>query len=279
MSPGKIVMGLRLPIVLTVLILAAAPARGAPESELWPRWVANNPASALSLDHGPWDRFLATYAVADGGVNRVAYGRVTPEDRRALEGYIASLAATPADGLRRAEQLPFWINLYNALTVKVVLDHYPVQSIKDIDISPGLFADGPWGKKLVTVAGEAMSLDDIEHRILRPIWKDPRLHYVLTCAALGCPNLQPRAFTAGNAQTLLSRGARQYVNDPRGVAFDGERLIVSSLYDWYAADFGGTDTAIISHLKRFAGPVLLAKLEAAERIDDDYYDWTLNDAP
>lgn len=272
-------MGLRLPIVLTILILAAAPAQGAPESRLWERWAAQDPASALSLDHGPWDRFLAAYVVADGGVNRVAYGRVTPGDRRALEDYIASLAATPADGLRRAEQLPFWINLYNALTVKVVLDHYPVESIRDIDISPGLFTDGPWGKKLVTVGGEALSLDDIEHRILRPIWKDPRLHYVLNCAALGCPNLPPRAFTAGNAQTLLSRGARQYVNDPRGVAFDGDRLIVSSLYDWYAADFGGTDTAIISHLKRYAGPVLLAKLEAARRIDDDDYDWTLNDAP
>ena len=167
------------------------------------------------MDHGSWDRFLATYMVADGGVNRVAYGRVTPADRGVLEDYIASLAATPADRLRRVEQLPFWINLYNALTVKVVLDHYPVQSIKDIDISPGLFADGPWGKTLVTVAGEALSLDDIEHRILRPIWKDPRLHYVLNCAALGCPNLPPRAFTAGNAQALLSRGARRYVNDPR----------------------------------------------------------------
>ena len=272
-------MGLRLPIVLTVLILAAAPARGAPASQLWERWVVQDPASALSLDHGSWDRFLAAYVLADGGVNRVAYGRVTPGDRGALEDYIASLAATPADGLRRAEQLPFWINLYNALTVKVVLDHYPVESIRDIDISPGLFTDGPWAKKLVTVGGEALSLDDIEHRILRPIWKDPRLHYVLNCAALGCPNLQPRAFTAGNAQALLSRGARQYVNDPRGVAFDGERLIVSSLYDWYAADFGGTDTAIISHLKRYARPVLLAKLEAARRIADDYYDWTLNDVP
>ena len=124
-------MGFRLPIVLTVLILAAAPARGAPESELWERWVAQDPASSVSLDHGPWDRFLAAYVVADGGVNRVAYGRVTPEDRRVLEDYIATLAATPADGLRRAAQLPFWINLYNALTVKVVLDHYPVQSIKD----------------------------------------------------------------------------------------------------------------------------------------------------
>ncbi len=101
------------------------------------------------------------------------------------------LAATSADRLRRAEQFPFWINLYNALTVKVVLDHYPVEIIRDIDISPGLFADGPWGKKLVTVEGEALSLDDIEHRILRPIWKDPRLHYVLNCAALGVPIFSP----------------------------------------------------------------------------------------
>ena len=162
----------------------------------------------------------------------------------------------------------------------MVLDHYPVESIRDIDISPGLFTDGPWAKKLVTVGGEALSLDDIEHRILRahmersapPFRPQLRRRWAVPIFSRG--RLPP-----ATRKPLLSRGARQYVNDPRGVAFDGERLIVSSLYDWYAADFGGTDTAIISHLKRYARPVLLAKLEAARRIADDYYDWTLTDVP
>ena len=104
----------------------------------------------------------------------------------------------------RDEQLAYWINLYNALTVKVILDHYPVKSILDIDISPGWFSIGPWGKKLVAVEGVEISLDDIEHRILRPIWRDPRIHYALNCAAVGCPNLLREAFTGATAEVLLA---------------------------------------------------------------------------
>ena len=150
------------------------------------------------------------------GVNRVAYGKVAPQDKQALASYVDRLSKVQVTKLARSEQLPYWINLYNAATVKVVLDHYPVESILKIDISPGLFAKGPWKKKLLTVEGEAVSLDDIEHRILRPIWKDPRTHYAVNCASLGCPNLQPRAFTAGNMDELLDAGARAYVNHPRG---------------------------------------------------------------
>jgi Protein of unknown function, DUF547 len=87
-----------------------------------------------------------------------------------------------------------------------------VASIRDIAISPGLFSVGPWGRKLIEVEGEPLSLDDIEHRILRPIWRDPRLHYAVNCAALGCPNLRSSAFTAANADILLETAASDYVN-------------------------------------------------------------------
>ena len=138
-------------------------------------------------------RFLAQHLrTGEDGIARIGYGAVSDEDRKSLDAYIAALAGHPGSrrALNRAEQQAYWINLYNALTVQVILDHYPVESIRDIDISPGLFADGPWGKKLVTIEGEAVSLDDIEHRILRPIWKDPRIHYAVNCASIGCPNLQ-----------------------------------------------------------------------------------------
>lgn len=254
--------------------------RAAPQAELWARWTAHDPASEITVDHGTWDRFLRTYVVPGiDGVNRVAYARVSAGDRAITEDYIDKLAAVRVSHLRRERQLAYWINLYNALTVKVILDHYPVASIRDIDISPGIFTDGPWGKKLVVVQGEGVSLDDIEHRILRPIWKDPRLHYVLNCAAVGCPNLQPRAVTAANWDALLTRAARQYVNNPRGVGFDGERLIVSSIYDWYEDDFGDSEAALLDHLKHYAEPALRARLDGAGGIDDNYYDWTLNEAP
>ncbi len=184
-------------VVACAVALAAFPAAAlsiealfAPSAKLWERWIAHDPNATAGIDHGTWNRFLKTY-VSDGddGVYRVAYGRVTGADKRVLEDYVAGLAATPISGYARAEQLAYWINLYDALTVKVVLDHYPVDSIRDIDISPGLFADGPWDRKLVEIEGEDVSLNDIEHRILRPIWRDPRIHYAVNCASIGCPDL------------------------------------------------------------------------------------------
>lgn len=251
-----------------------------PRAELWERWARHDPAATARVDHGAWDAFLARHLqVVEGGVNRIAYGAVPSADRQALAAYLDALAATQVSTLNRAEQRAYWINFYNALTVKVVLDHHPVASIGDIDISPGLFANGPWGKKLATVEGEALSLDDMEHRILRPIWRDPRIHYAVNCASIGCPNLRTVAFTAANADRLMEEGARDYVNHPRGASLAGGRLVVSKIYDWFKADFGGTDAGVIAHLRQYAAPPLADGLAVATRIADTVYDWSLNDAP
>jgi len=130
----------------------------------------------------------------------------------------------------------------------------------------------------VTVEGERLSLDDIEHGILRPIWHDPRIHYALNCAAISCPKLQPIAFTAGNAGRLLDDGAHAYVNDPRGVEIAGDRLVVSSIYVWYREDFGTGETAVLDHLRRNASPSLAAELARFRTRDGDTYDWRLIDA-
>jgi hypothetical protein len=266
-------------IFLATTGIASFQALFAPSADLWPRWQAHDPAATETIDHAAWDRLLATYVIhGEDGINRFAYRRVTPADRATLDGYIATLAATAIDGYDRAEQRAYWINLYNALTVQVVLDHYPVDSIFDIDISPGLFAKGPWDRKLVTIESEAVSLNDIEHRILRPIWRDPRLHYALNCASLGCPNLAPTAYTAANGEAMLDAGARAYVNHPRGARIDDGRLTVSSLYAWYQEDFGGNDAGIIAHLRRYAAPPLATALAGIDTIADHAYDWSLNDA-
>lgn len=254
-------------------------ARAAPCADLWPRWQANDPASRATIDHSAFGTFLEHYLVIGrDGVNRVAYGEVAPVDRAALEAYIARLGALPISRYDRAEQEAFWINLYNALTVDVVLRHYPVDSIRDIDISPGWFSDGPWGKKLIEVEGAPLSIDDIEHRILRPIWRDPRIHYALNCAALGCPSLQPEPFRAADLDARLKRAAIAYVNDPRGVRIEHGKLVVSSIYDWYEDDFGGNDRGVIAHLERYARPALEERLQRFSSIDGHAYDWRLNDA-
>lgn len=260
-------------------LLGAASAAAAPSAELWDRWSAHEPASKVKVDHSAWSRFLRTHAVMGAdGIVRVRYASVDGAGRGALDGYVASLGAVGVSRLSRPEQQAFWINLYNALTVQVVLAHYPVESIRDISISPGFFAVGPWGKKLASVEGEPVSLDDIEHRILRPIWKDARVHYAVNCASIGCPNLQPVAFTAENTESLLDAGARAYVNHPRAVRVAGGRLTVSSIYDWFEDDFGGNDAGVLEHLRRYADGPLKRALAEISSVDDHEYDWSLNDA-
>lgn len=266
-----LILSLSLLVVMTSL-------QAAPSAQLWERWQAHDPSSIEVVDHGQWQQFLASYLVeAEDGINRVRYGRVEKEDRQLLKSYLNNLSHQHVVSLNRNEQRAFWINLYNALTIEVILEHYPVSSIRDIDISPGWFSDGPWGKKLFKVEGVAMSLDDIEHRILRPVWKDPRIHYAVNCASLGCPNLQPEPYTSQNGELLLERSAHDYINHARGVRFDKGGLVVSSIYKWFKGDFGGGDEGVIKHLRRYAEPDLQSLLAWIEKIEDDEYDWSLND--
>ena len=250
----------------------------APDAVLLEHWTAHDPGAKGDIDHGPWDRFLAAYVTKDNdGINRIAYGHVSEADRQALDGYIGGLAAVPISRHSRPRQLAYWINLYNALTIRLILSHYPVDSIRDI--APGLFSYGPWNEKLVRVEGVHLSLNDIEHGILRPIWRDARIHYAVNCAAIGCPNLLRRAFRAETTDDLLDQAARAYVNHPRGVRFDGDGLIVSSIYVWFQEDFGDTDRGVIAHLGNHAGSELAARLEKVERIYGHIYDWGLNGGP
>jgi hypothetical protein len=212
------------------------------------------------------------------GVNRFDYAAVSDADAGALYGYLESLAAAPISDCARDEQLPYWINLYNALTVRVILEHYPVDDIRDIDTSPGFFSNGPWGQVLLSIEGEEISLDDIEHRILRPIWRDARLHYVLNCASIGCPQLDAEAFRRDNTARLLDESARAFINHSRGVAVGDRGLTLSSLYDWYGEDFGEDEAGILAHIATFAAPPLAAALASGPEIRGYDYDWRLNDA-
>ena len=275
-------------IALAALAVAAPRAAGAstlealfaPSARLWERWTRTDPQSRASVDHSAWDAFLKAYLRPwPDGTTRVAYATVTPDDRAGLAAYLERLAKGPVSALARAEQFAYWVNLYNALTVKTVLDAYPVRSIRDVTLTHGLFADGPWDAKLISVEGEAVTLNDIEHRILRPIWRDPRVHYAVNCASISCPNLAPEAFTQANTEASLDAAAHAYINHPRGVEADPRRggLVVSKIYTWFAEDFGG-EAGVIPHLLRYAEPELAARIRAAPKLVDDRYDWTLNDA-
>ena len=268
---------IRLAVIVAIFLLQPA-AHGAPKADLWPRWQKHEPANTRKIDHSAWDRFLKQHVIAPhpSGINRVRYQAVTPEDRKNLKAYLQSMQSLPISTYNRAEQKAYWINLYNAVTVDVILSRFPVASIRDINISPGLFVRGPWGAKLISVESEKLSLDDIEHHILRPIWKDNRVHYAVNCASLGCPNLQPVAYTGENTETLLERATVEFINHPRGVAIQKGRLQVSSIYVWFQEDFGSDPEDLMEHWQQYANPALAEALEKYSGGLAHEYDWRLN---
>jgi hypothetical protein len=273
---------LRRIVVLAAFALSASlawPVSAAPKSNLWTRWQAHDDGSAVVVDERAWASFLASYVRAGpDGINRVAYGAVSAVSRAALEADLQRLQLVPVGTLSPAEQRPYWTNLYNELTVLTILQHYPVASITKIGLTPGLFSSGgPWDAKLLRIEGEAVSLNDIEHRILRPIWRDPRTHYSLDCASIGCPNLQPVPYTRSNMEELLNRGAADYINSPRGFHVDGGKLTASSIYSWYEADFGGTASSVIHQLLMYARPEKAKSLTGITTISEYRYNWGLND--
>jgi len=266
-------------LLAVFLVCLTFTAISAPKKQLWVRWTAHDSVSTRAIDDTAWQDFLEQYVFTGvRGVNLVAYSKVTQEDKQKLERAIKAWAALPISKYNRNEQLAYWINLYNALTVSVVLNHYPVKSIRDINLSSGLFGKGPWDAKLLKIEGESVSLNDIEHRILRPIWHDARIHYALNCASISCPNLMKVPYTSKNAQQLMNQNARDYVNSSRGVFINSKKqLIVSSIYKWYESDFGGSDAGVIAHLKKYAKAPLLKVLEGRRHIDGHTYDWSLNE--
>jgi hypothetical protein len=271
---------LTIPILLLLWSFTSVTiAFGAPAADLWPRWQNHVPDSLTSIDHVYWNLMLQRYVDANhpSGINRFKYSTVNQKDRQTLKSYLQKMQNVEVSELNRDEQKAYWINLYNALTVDVILDHYPVKSIRDIDISPGLFSNGPWDAKLLKIEGQEVSLNDIEHRILRPIWKDNRIHYAVNCASLGCPDIQPQAFTPQNSDMLLEKAASDFINHPRGVSFRRNRLRVSSIYFWFQADFGDSEKGIIEHLKKYLNPEKSRKLKTLQKKMSHTYDWNLNE--
>lgn len=248
-----------------------------PDLEPWEFWLPSDESATATIDHSMWQSALDGYLVTDSAdrIYRFDYAAVTLADRQSLQVYLQMLASIDPREYSRAQQQAYWINFYNALTVEVVLAHYPVKSIRKI--YGGLLGTGPWDEPLTVVAGQALSLNDIEHRILRPIWQDARIHYAVNCASLGCPNLMPQAYSAANAETMLDEGARAFVNHPRGVSLSQGKLTLSSIYNWYDTDFGVDQAGLIDHLVTYAEPQLATQLEAHKgRIKYDY-NWQLNE--
>ena len=158
----------------------------------------------------------------------------------------------------------------------VVLDAYPVDSVREI--GGGFIVKGPWKQEVVTVEGDELSFDDIEHGIVRERFDEPRVHYGFNCASFGCPNLKPSAWRAETLDADLDDAARAFVASDRGVWLKGEKVYASSIFKWFQEDFGGSEKGVIAHLLPYAEGEKKAALAKATKISGYDYDWDLNEA-
>ena len=221
--------------------------------------------------NAPYNAFLGKYVTPSNGINLVKYNSVTDADHETLKAYIKTLSNTDYSGFSQNEIMAYWFNLYNAETLNVVLDNYPVSSIKKIGFG------GPWDKKLLTVNGKEMSLNNIEHDTVRANYDEPRVHFAFNCGSIGCPNLKMTAWTADSLDADLDKAARDYVASPRGVTIDDGKIIVSSIFKWYKEDFGDSEQSALKYLAQYASGDKKAGLESAKDIDKFDYDWDLNE--
>lgn len=240
-------------------------------------WDKSNSQNTQTINHESWQILLDDYLITEhkSGINRVDYEALI-DDKELLEGYISSLAEIDPRIYAKDVQMAYWINLYNALTVLLIVNEYPTNSITTLGKTTIAF--GPWDDFAISITGKNLSLNDIEHRILRPIWQDDRIHFAVNCASIGCPNLQPEVFTAENLEALLDIGAKEYLAHPRALRFEAGTLVLSSLFEWYAGDFGDDSTEILSQLSTYAPDDLKEKLKIHKGKIKYEYDWGLNGA-
>ncbi len=246
-----------------------------PKKDLWVFWQAHDNNSKVVIDHAKWQLILSKGVIVKKSANLVNYPLLEAKYHIVLKEYLSYLSSIKITNYNKNEQLAYWINLYNALTVNLVLEHLPVKSIKYINLSG--FLSGPWDHEIFQVSGHKISLNDIEHRIIRPIWNDPRIHYVLNCASIGCPDLSQHVYTGNNINKALIEAAKNFINDKRGVLLTlSKKLILSKIYSWYDVDFGNNEQVLIEHIKKYASNALKKELIGIKSISGYEYNWELN---
>lgn len=255
------------------------------------RQALAQPAAGFDHCHTAWDALLRQHVVmaASGHASALRYAAIQAERSR-LQAYLQAISAveTPTyDRWPRAQQLAFLINAYNAFTVDLVLTRYPdLKSIKDL----GSLLRSPWKKPFFELLGEQRSLDDVEHGLIRApgVFDDPRIHFAVVCASIGCPMLRPEAYVAERLDAQLDDGIRRFLGDRTRNRFDASNgtLWVSRIFDWYRSDFERGHKGIDSMQDLFARhaevlgstPQEQAELKARRyKLAYLEYDWALND--
>lgn len=239
-------------------------------------WGEGN-CSAFDHAHDAWTALLRRF-VHDASVD---YAGLKARGEPALDRYLDSLASVPLDcyaSWTREQRLAFWINAYNAYTVRLILDHYPVTSIRSIGWLPG----SAFRIRFIPMdrlEGKELSLDDIEHGVIRLRFGDARVHFALVCASKGCPPLRTEAYRSADLGRQLDQQARAFINDPTKNRYDAsERVLrLSSIFKWFGEDFERAAGSVRRFVARYGkGPMGRAARDPGVRIEFLDYDWSLN---
>ena len=212
------------------------------------------------VNHQLWTQVLSTHVSQSGRVNYDAIKK----NPQALNAYIQSLQKNiPEESWNKNEKLAYWINAYNALTIDLILRHYPLNSIKDIK--------KPWDQTLWKFGDDWISLNDIEHKILRKM-EEPRIHFAIVCASMSCPKLQNAAFTAKNLEQQLDEATLEFLNDTSKNKISKESLEISKIFRWFSKDFKN-DGGVIDFIRKYS------KIDVSAKAKINYldYNWGLND--
>jgi hypothetical protein len=252
--------------------------RLAPKVMLGRHWPARDMVALDRISHEAWDVLVQRYVDSAGGVD-YAHWQASSADVAALDEYLAQLSrADPGRVAPREARLAFWINAYNAVTIRGILREYPTSSIQNHASRMGGY--NIWRDLLVVVGSHTCSLGQIEHHVLRPL-DEPRIHFAIVCASRGCPRLRDRAYTASDLEAQLQENSRAFFSDPSKLDFDSStgRLKLSPILKWYAADFGTTQTERLQRIAPYVPDGVARELSARHDVQVEYldYDWSLNE--
>lgn len=256
---------------LLILLLTSPLLAGYPISVIALSTSSSERVAAPPVEHSGFDRLLKKHVNAQGLVNYKGF----KADEKEFNQYLAALSKNPPTASwSKPEQMAYWINAYNAFTIRLILNHYPVQSIKDIGSKIKIpFVTTPWAAAFFSIGGKKMSLDAIEHGTLRKKYEDPRIHFALVCASLSCPRLRNEAYTAAKLDQQLDDQGRDFIRDASKNKVGKDAAQLSKYFDWYKGDWNNQGQSVTQWVNRYSP----TKMASTARITFLDYNWQLNE--
>jgi len=218
----------------------------------------------IAEPHQLWDVLTRKHINADGKVNYAGF----LSDKKQLEQYLNQLKEMHSEltSWNKRKQLAYWINMYNTVTVKLIIDNYPVSSITELK------GGKPWDTPLIELSGTSYTLNVIENKIIRPKFKDPRIHFAVNCAAKSCPKIMNKAWTEHNLERALTAQTKAFLANKEQNTLQENDIIISKIFDWYKADFGSSNQGIIKFINTYSNK----EIDLNATVSFNEYDWSLN---